>query len=54
MKIALYWARPHHTRGPCGRRVRLRSGSHGGRSERGGAFNVMVPNLDDCLGRPGS
>lgn len=54
MKIALYWARPHHTRGPCGRPVRLRSGSHGGRSERGGVFNDRVPNVDDCLGGPGS
>lgn len=54
MKMALHWARPHGTRGPCGRPVRLRSGSHGGRSERGGAFNAWVPNLDDCPGRPGS
>lgn len=52
MKIALYWARPHHFRGPSGRPVRLRSGSHGGRSERGGAFNARVANLDDRLGGP--
>ena len=54
MTIALNWAGPHHTRGPCGRPARLRSGSLGGRSERGGAFNARVPSLDDCLGRPGS
>lgn len=54
MKIALYWARPHHARGPCGQPVRLRSGSHDSRSECGGAFNARVQNLDDRLGRPGS
>ena len=54
MKMPLHCARPHHTRGPSGRPVRLRSGSPGGRSGRKGAFNARVPTLDDCLGRPGS
>lgn len=53
MKMALHWARPHHARAPSGRPVRLRSGNQGGRSGRGGAFKARVPNLDDCLGRPG-